>query len=135
MGLIVQMVVSYWEQDEDVIPDHLGIIGILDDAYCSLTTLQAVSDHYRLQTGKHLFPDDLTTANKVMRKIIGDPYVTDLDRFVNNAIKDAGVMQAVKALASADKQHDLDTHANIWNHGPVGQMSVEDLESLGLTEE
>lgn len=135
MEQIVNMVLSYWEQDEDVIPDHLGIIGLLDDAYCSLTTLQAVSDHYQLQTGKHMFPEDLTAANRVMRKIIGDPYVTDLDRFVNNAIKDAGIMQAVKSLASVDKQRAIDENANIWNHGPAGRMSVKVLKGLGITDE
>jgi len=135
MQQIVAMVITYWEQDQDIIPDHLGIIGLLDDAYCSLTTLQAVSDHYQLQTGKYLFPDDLTEANRVMRKIIGDPYVADLDRFVNNAIKDAGVMQAMKALASQDKQRAFEANANIWNHGPAGEMPVEELKGLGLTDD
>ena len=62
MQQIMEMVLSYWLQDLDIIPDHLGLIGLLDDAYCSLTTLQAVSDHFRLQTGKFLFPDDLIQA-------------------------------------------------------------------------
>lgn len=135
MSQIVDMVQSYWVQDEDVIPDSLGVIGLLDDAYCSLVTLQAVSDHYRLQTGKHMFPDDLTLANRVMRKIIGDPYVAELDRFVTNAIKDAGVMQAVKSMASEDKRRHLEARANIWNHGPAGEMPVDDLKGLGLAEE
>ena len=90
MHQVVDMVQSYWEQDEDIIPDHLGVIGLLDDAYCSLTTLQTFSDHYQLQTGKHLFPDDLTAANRVMREIIGEPYVGDLDRFVSQAIRRIG---------------------------------------------
>jgi len=135
MDRIVDMVQSYWAMDEDVIPDHLGVIGLLDDAYCSLVTLQAVSDHYRLQTGKHMFPDDLTAANKVMRKIIGDPYVAELDSFVANAIEDAGVMEAVKSMASEDKRRHLEARANIWNHGPAGEMPVNDLEGLGLAEE
>jgi len=132
MEAIVNAVRSYWLQDEDVIPDHLGVIGLLDDAYCSLTTLQAVSDHYQLQAGKHLFPDDLTAANRVMRKIIGEPYATDLDRFVTRAIEEAGVMQAVKALASDDKRRNFETNANIWNHGPAGEMPVSALRGLGL---
>jgi uncharacterized membrane protein YkvA (DUF1232 family) len=135
MKNILEMVSSYWLQDHDVIPDHLGVIGLLDDAYCSLTSLQAVSDHFLLQTGKYLFPDDLSAANRVMRKIIGDPYVSDLDRFVTNAVKEAGVMQAVKALASPDKQQYFASHANIWNHGPAGQMPVERLRGLGLHED
>ena len=135
MEQIVTMVISYWEQGEDVIPDHLGIIGLLDDAYCSLVTLQSVSDHYLLQTGKHLFPEDLSTANRVMRKIIGDPYVAELDLFVTNAIKDAGIMQAVKAMASVDKRRDVENRANIWNHGPAGEMPVSGLSGLGLSED
>ena len=135
MERIVQKVVSYWEQDEDVIPDHLGIIGLLDDAYCSLATLQSVSDHYQLQTGKHLFPEDLSAANRAMRKIIGDPYVAELDLFVTSAIKDAGIMQAVKAMASEDKRRDVENRANIWNHGPAGEMPVDELKGLGLTKD
>jgi uncharacterized membrane protein YkvA (DUF1232 family) len=132
MELILEMVRSYWAQDLDVIPDHLGIIGLLDDAYCSLTSLQAVSDHYQLQTGKFLFPDDLTAANRLMRKIIGEPYISDLDRFVTNAIKEAGIMQAVKALASPDKQQHFASQANIWNHGPVTELPAGYLSGLGL---
>ena len=135
MEKILEMVRSYWDLDLDVIPDHLGIIGLLDDAYCSLSSLQAVSDHFQLQTGKYLFPDDLTAANKVMRKIIGDPYVTDLDHFVTNAIKEAGVMQAVKALASPDKQSHFANQSNIWNHGPAGEMPSDHLSGLGLKED
>lgn len=135
MSRVVEKVLTYWEQDEDVIPDHLGIIGLLDDAYCSLVTLQSVSDHYQLQSGKHLFPDDLTTANRVMRKIIGDPYVAELDQFVSHTVKDAGVMQAVKAMASEDKRRAVEARANIWNHGPAGEMPLDQLKGLGLTDD
>jgi hypothetical protein len=134
MSQVVRMVESYWEDDEDVIPDHLGVIGLLDDAYCSLTTLQTFSDHYQLQTGKHMFPEDLTAANRLMRKIIGDPYVDELDRFVTRAIKESGVMLAVKALASEDKQRHLAANANIWNHGPAGEMSVAGLRGIGVVD-
>lgn len=132
MTQVVDMVRSYWAQDEDIIPDHLGIIGLLDDAYCSLVSLQTVSDHYQLQTGKYMFPDDLTTANKVMRKIIGDPYVSELDRIVSTTVEEAGVMQAVKAMASEDKRQAVEARANIWNHGPAGEMPLDDLQGLGL---
>ena len=135
MERILERVRRYWMQDEDVIPDHLGIIGLLDDAYCSLATLQAVSDHYQLQTGKHLFPDDLTAANRMMRKIIGDPYSADLDAVVTNTLKEVDLMAAVKALASKDKQERFESNANIWNHGPAGEMPVDQLKGLGLSED
>jgi hypothetical protein len=135
MGRILEMVVSYWDEGEDVIPDELGIIGLLDDAYCSLTSLQNVSDHYRLQTGKHLFPDDLTQANRAMRRIIGEPYATELDTIVLRTTKEAGLMESVKRLAGEEKQIHFRTNSTIWSHGPAGQLDLEDLEILGIAED
>src|SRR5210317_1014679 len=51
MNRILETVASYWKEGDDVIPDELGVIGLLDDAYCSLTLLQSVSDNYRMITG------------------------------------------------------------------------------------
>jgi len=131
---ILKMVESYWIEDDDVIPDNLGIFGILDDAYCSLSSMQALSDLYRMQSGKHLFPDDMGAANEVMRKIIGEPYITQLDELVGKAIEDAKVKEAVKWLASPERQQLLDNQATIWNHGPVSELPVSQLKGLGLIE-
>jgi len=132
---ILEMVESYWIEDDDVIPDSLGVFGLLDDAYCSLSSMQAVSDLYREQTGKHLFPDDLTAVNAVMREIIGEPYTTELDELVSEAVEDAGLAEAVKWLASPEKQKLLESEATIWNHGPVSQLPVSQLKGLGLVDE
>jgi len=133
--IILEMVESYWIEDDDVIPDSLGVIGLLDDAYCSLSSMQTISDLYRMQSGKHLFPDDLTAANKIMRKIIGEPYSTELDTIAAKAIEDAQVKESVKALASPEKLRLIDSQATIWNHGPVSELPVSQLSSLGLTAE
>ena len=132
---ILKMVESYWIEDDDVIPDNLGIFGLLDDAYCSLSSMQSFSDLYRMQSGKHLFPDDLSAANDIMRKIIGEPYISQLDKLVNEAIADARVAEAVKWLASPEKQQLLDSQATIWNHGPVSQLPVNQLKGLGLVQD
>lgn len=132
---ILEMVESYWIEDDDVIPDNLGVVGLLDDAYCSLSTMQTVSDLYRMQSGKHLFPDDLTAGNKIMRKIIGEPYSSELDAIASKAIKDARVKESVKALASPEKLRLIDSQATIWNHGPVSELPVSQLRGLGLTED
>jgi hypothetical protein len=132
---ILKMVESYWIEDDDVIPDNLGIFGLLDDAYCSLLSMQTLSDLYRMQSGKHLFPDDLSAANKVMRKIIGEPFTAELDSLVAKAIADARVEEAVKWLASPEKQELLESQATIWNHGPVSQLPVSQLKGLGLVED
>jgi len=135
MQSILDMVESYWIEDDDVIPDSLGIVGLLDDAYCSLSSLQTLSDLYRMQSGKFLFPDDLTAANKIMCKIIGEPYITQLDDIVAKAVHDAHVKEAVKLMASPEKQQLFDRAATIWNHGPVSELPVSQLSGLGLTED
>lgn len=132
MKQILEMVESYWVEGDDVIPDELGVIGLLDDAYCSLTSLQAVSDHYQLQTGKHLFPSDLGAANGAMRKIIGEPYSSELDRIVIRTMRESGLIEAVKSLASEEKQLNFATNSTIWGHGPAGELGIAGLENLGL---
>jgi len=132
MSQILSMVKNYWEQGDDIIPDNLGMIGLLDDAYCSLSTLQAVSDHFQLQTGKYLFPDDLSAANRLMRRIIGEPYASDLDRLVMTTMRESGAIESMKRLASNEKQLDFARQSTIWNHGPAGDMGVNALEGIGL---
>ena len=132
---ILTMVVSYWIEDDDVIPDSLGIIGLLDDAYCSLLSMQTMSDFYQLQTGKFLFPDDLTAANSIMRKIIGEPYAIQLDNIVSKGVLDANIKEAVKLLASPEKQKLFENQATIWNHDPVQELEIGQLTGLGLTED
>jgi hypothetical protein len=135
MRRILDMVESYWEEGDDVIPDGLGVIGLLDDAYCSLSSLQAVSDHYQLQTGKHLFPDDLSEANRAMRSIIGEPYASELDHMVIRTMKATGLIEAVKTLASEEKQLNFAANSTIWNHGPAGRAEIDDLAKLGILDD
>ena len=135
MRRILERVESYWAKGDDVIPDGLGVIGLLDDAYCSLSSLQAVSDHYQLQTGKHLFPDDLSAANRAMRRIIGEPYASELDRMVIQTMKATGLIEAVKSLASEEKQLNFAANSTIWSHGPAGQAEIDDLAKLGILDD
>jgi len=100
-----------------------------------LSSLQAVSDHYQLQTGKYLFPDDLSSANRAMRKIIGEPYATDLDRIVISTMQQTGLIEAMRSFASEEKQLNFSSHSTIWNHGPAGQMEIDDLAGLGLVDD
>lgn len=135
MGRILDAVKSYWLEGDDIIPDQIGVVGLLDDAYCSLTSMQLVSDHYRLQTGKYLFPDDLTGANRVMRRIIGEPYASDLDRLVAGTMQSAGLLEAVKSLAGPEKQIDFSNKSTIWSHGPARDIDLRELDRFGLLED
>ena len=68
----------------------------------------------------------------MLHRIIGEPYVSELDRLVVRTMKEACLVQAVKKLADDDKQIHLDSDSTIWNHGPVGHVDVQGLKGLGL---
>ena len=70
-----------------------------------------------------------------MCKIIGEPYITQLDDIVSKAVADAHVKEAVKLMASTEKQQLFDRLATIWNHGPVSELPVSQLSGLGLSDE
>ena len=69
-----------------------------------------------------------------MAKIIGEPYITQLDEIVGKAVAEAHVKEAVKLMASPEKQRLFDSQATIWNHGPVSELPVSQLSGLGLIE-
>lgn len=119
MQKVLDAVTSYWERDDDVIPDSIGVIGLIDDAYCSLSSLQMVSDHYRMLTGKHLFPENLGPANISVRKLLGQPYASDLDKFVIETLNSAQIMPALQQLATPEKRLHLQAEHTIWSHDSI----------------
>ncbi len=77
---------AYWFEGQDLIPDHLGLLGFMDDAYYVLSVFSAVSDWFR-KRGSELFPSSLARARRVLRQLIGNPYVTKLDTFTAAAVR------------------------------------------------
>ncbi|MGV6853220.1 MAG: hypothetical protein ACWA5R_13735 [bacterium] len=127
---ILDASLSYWEDEDDVITDRMGLLGIMDDAYFSLTLLQSVSEHYRLQTGKFLFPSDLAKVNKTVRHILGEPYNLELDSIVSAKLKTAELTKAMVHVTDRAKQHALETRQTIWGHDPVVTETATELEAL-----
>jgi len=76
----------YWFQEEDLIPDYLGLIGITDDAYASMYLLQALSDYCSEVFDRPLMAADYTDANFFIRNIIGDEISSLLEQKVANTI-------------------------------------------------
>ncbi len=52
MSEVIREATAYWLTESDIIPDRLGLIGILDDAYYSLTLMQGVSDRHEEESGR-----------------------------------------------------------------------------------
>ena len=120
----------YWELESDVIPDHLGLLGVTDDAYCSLSLLQRVSQRCRDESGTPLLADDLTPANLSMRALIGEPFATQLDGFVEEKLGTAAPANAFAAIMRAIAQLGpvmMRDHDPIW-----GDASIKDIVDVRM---
>jgi uncharacterized membrane protein YkvA (DUF1232 family) len=135
MSKVLESAASYWAMAEDMIPDRLGLLGVLDDAYCSLTLLQALSDRHEEETGRRLFSPDLQAANEAMRRLIGEPIASQLDMYVGSKFDADPMVQMARALRSVSRQGEgltLPTGPGIWGEGPVEEVVRIHLGAVGL---
>lgn len=125
MGEVLEEAASYWTLQEDIIPDRLGLLGVLDDAYCSLSLMQSISDRYEAETGRRLFSPDLSSANAAVRKLVGEPLASRLDMYVGSRLGADPMIQMVRALTSLGPDGE---GLSISAPGPIwGDASVEDV--------
>ncbi|MEE9253628.1 MAG: hypothetical protein V3U43_01715, partial [Pseudomonadales bacterium] len=85
---------AYWFEANDVIPDHLGLMGLMDDAYATLFLLQSLSDYCQATHGQPLLQQNFTHVNQIIRVWIGEPGATQLDQGVGVWVANA-MMQRV----------------------------------------
>lgn len=90
---------AYWFDESDVIPDHLGLHGLLDDAYCSLRLLEKLSDEAIAARLRPIVDDDLATANWLAYRLIGEPDNAALEHHVAAALGDEGLLGNLARLA------------------------------------
>ena len=132
---MLEAAASYWAMSEDMIPDRLGLLGVLDDAYCSLTLMQSLSDRHEAETGRRLFSPDLEAANRAMRRLIGEPIASQLDMYVGTEHQADPMMQMVRALRAVSGEGDglrLPANPGIWNESDVAEVVRRHLGSVGL---
>lgn len=98
MQRMVAAAAAYWEAEEDVIPDDQGLLGILDDAYCSLKLVGTLSARFSESTGQPLVSADLTGSTNAVRKLLGEPIAMKLDDYVEEALADATLSELVESL-------------------------------------
>ncbi len=91
---------QYWATGYDFIPDHLGLIGLTDDAYLTRMFLESISNLHCQQTGGPLLGVDLGPANRVMRGLIGEPVASQLDAAVGQTIAAQAIQAGMQQLAA-----------------------------------
>jgi uncharacterized membrane protein YkvA (DUF1232 family) len=91
---------NYWAEPYDFIPDNLGLIGLTDDAYLTQMFMETISNLHRQQTGQSLLDLDLGPANKLMRNLIGEPVVTQLETVLGQTIASQIIQITMQQLSS-----------------------------------
>ena len=86
MNQMVKELKYYWELEQDLLPDNLGLIGITDDAYATTYLLQTLSDYCKSMFGRPLLILDLTQTNKFVRGILGEEIAIALEQKVQVTI-------------------------------------------------
>ena len=90
---------DYFLEESDLIPDKLGVYGLLDDAYLAQTFLWGISVTHEQQTGIPLLGTYLAGANAKVRAFIGNTIATQLDEVVIHDLEAAAVQARIAELA------------------------------------
>jgi uncharacterized membrane protein YkvA (DUF1232 family) len=98
MQKVMAAAVTYWDEPDDLVPDELGVLGLLDDAYFSLRLLQMVSARLQEESGQALVADDLSALDDVVRDIIGEGLAEILDDLVILSLSNAPVDELIATI-------------------------------------
>jgi hypothetical protein len=101
MGQMLGELETYWFEANDVIPDHLGLMGLTDDAYASLVVLQSLSDYCQATLGRPLLQQNFTQANQVIRGLIGEPGASILEQRVGVTVANAMMQRVIGQVVGA----------------------------------
>jgi uncharacterized membrane protein YkvA (DUF1232 family) len=132
---VIGAATEYWLTESDIIPDRLGLLGILDDAYYSLTLMQAVSDRHEEESGRPLFSRNLGAANASIRNLIGEPAASQIDMYVGSRLEADPMTQMVRALTAMSAHRGafpIPQRDQIWGEQSTEEVVEARLGRLGL---
>jgi len=104
---ILDVTEDYFLAPDDTIPDHYGLVGLLDDAYLTHMLMEAISNRHKSQTGKSLLPIDAHEMNTFIRRLIGEPFVSILDEHVATTLDGLSEKQNIDQILVALAQMNL----------------------------
>jgi len=134
---VVQAVIAaaedYFLSPHDLIPDHLGLLGLVDDAYLTHSLIQAMADKHETQTGKRLFPVDMHEMNAFFRNLVGEPCATMLDNHVSTTLNGPNIDQNLQQFLGAMSQFNLAAGPDpIWGNASASEIADVRLGAMGV---
>lgn len=94
---------EYFLDADDVLPDRLGILGLMDDMYLALSLLSSVSEQYRHLTGHPLIDADLGPAIQPVRALFKGKRLAALDASIQTTLCRPAMMSSIQALSSLER--------------------------------
>ncbi len=137
VGASVSQILSTAEQyfltPVDFIPDHLGLVGLMDDAYLAHMLVQRVSEQHQRDTGAPLLalPMDLAQVNLFIRGLIGEPMATQLDGAVQVTLSMPAIQQAMARLNSFSSPFTMGRDP-VWGSASMDEVVTARLGSMGV---
>lgn len=131
---ILDITENYFLSPDDTIPDRLGLVGLLDDAYLTHSLMQAISDKYRSQSGQSLLPLEPHEDNAFIRRLIGEPFVSILDSYVTATLRSPDMLQNIGQTLKALGQLNLSSGPDpIWGNVRASDITDARLWTIGLS--
>lgn len=91
---------GYFDDQDDVLPDSHGVLGLLDDMYLALSLVQHVSEQHRESTGEPLIAVDLTESIAAVRPLFRGARLTALDARIDESLHAPALADCVTRLAT-----------------------------------
>lgn len=123
---------QYFLQPFDLIPDHLGLLGLIDDAYVVHRIIQELSNRFQRQAGYSLVPSDLTNANLLIRNLIGEPHASTLDNAINLTLSQPLIQQSVQKILNSGFFINVPMPDPIWGNASIDDIVNTQLGVMGI---
>lgn len=125
---------DYFLAADDTIPDRLGLVGLLDDAYLAHSLIQAISDKYKSQSGVSLLPFETHEDNAFVRRLIGEPFVSMLDEYASATLGDPSIQQNIQEMLTALGRLNLSSGPDpIWGNARAPEVPDARLGAIGVS--
>ena len=117
---VLKIAEQYFVQPPAVMNGHVGLEGLLDEAYLAHRLVEEVNDLYIKHFNQPLIPLDTTVANVIAHHLIGETFANQLDEVVHHAVDcmlddECFTLESVEAYR--DKLTSPDTGA-AWKRWP-----------------
>jgi len=123
---------KYFISPSDVMPDRLGLLGLLDDAYVAHRLIQSISDLYEQQTGFSILSVDMTGVNRMIRELIGEPHASLLDAGVADELEAPEMEDSLLALLDSGKGFRMTGPDPVWGEARISDIVDSQAGAWGI---